>query len=235
MEPNKLENDFKEKLDQRTIEPSAMAWDRLDAMLSVTEEKRQPKRRWMYIAASFLGFLLVGALLLKLEVNSTPSGDTDTNTTVVNAGEHGDANKTEISTKARQAPQATELITIVPVTTDAVAFEEKSSAKKAKQKVTKTADGKREDMVITKTSRQEAFIASQETETTPAQEAEALLANSLDNPQPAKKKSSIKVDASSLLSSVEGELDNNFRSEVLQRVVKNYNTVKTSVANRNFE
>ena len=40
MEPNNFEKDFREKLNQREIEPSNKAWDRLDAMLSVAEEKK---------------------------------------------------------------------------------------------------------------------------------------------------------------------------------------------------
>ena len=43
MEPNKLENKMREKLNKRTIQPSANAWDRLDAMLSVTEQKTEKK------------------------------------------------------------------------------------------------------------------------------------------------------------------------------------------------
>ena len=55
MEPNKLETQFKEKLNSREIEPSEMAWDRLDAMLSVTEEKKTRRSfGWLYIAASIL-------------------------------------------------------------------------------------------------------------------------------------------------------------------------------------
>ncbi|MBC8645496.1 hypothetical protein H9W95_20250 [Flavobacterium lindanitolerans] len=54
MELNKLEQDFKKKLNERTIQPSEMSWDRLDAMLSVAEKKSKPKKRtWLYIAASF--------------------------------------------------------------------------------------------------------------------------------------------------------------------------------------
>ncbi|RZJ64488.1 MAG: hypothetical protein EOO45_18775, partial [Flavobacterium sp.] len=64
MEPNKLEQDFKNKLNEREIQPTPMAWDRLDAMLTVAEKKK-PKRTWMYIAASFLGFLLVGTLFFR--------------------------------------------------------------------------------------------------------------------------------------------------------------------------
>ena len=40
MEPNKLETQIKEQLNAREIQPSEMAWDRLDAMLSVAEEKK---------------------------------------------------------------------------------------------------------------------------------------------------------------------------------------------------
>ena len=55
MEPNKLEREFREKLEKRAIQPSDMAWDRLDAMLSVAEKKKKPNRAWMYMAASFFG------------------------------------------------------------------------------------------------------------------------------------------------------------------------------------
>lgn len=74
-EQNKLEQEFKSKLQDRTIQPSNAAWDRLDAMLSVAEneskpdtnEKKKPQRLLLYIAASFVAFLLVGVLLLNMQ------------------------------------------------------------------------------------------------------------------------------------------------------------------------
>ncbi|MFC6243640.1 hypothetical protein [Flavobacterium psychroterrae] len=71
MEPNNFEKDFREKLNQRKIEPSDKAWDRLDAMLSIAEEKKQPKnnKRWIYIAASIVGFLLVGTFFFNQKKN----------------------------------------------------------------------------------------------------------------------------------------------------------------------
>ena len=54
MERNKLENEFREKLNSREIKPSEMAWNRLDAMLTA-EEKNQN--------ADFLGFILRQVLL----------------------------------------------------------------------------------------------------------------------------------------------------------------------------
>ncbi len=61
MEPNKIETQIKEKLDAREIQPSAQAWDRLDAMLSVAEEKKTRRPLgWLYIAAGILVFVTLG-------------------------------------------------------------------------------------------------------------------------------------------------------------------------------
>ncbi|HQX02683.1 MAG TPA: hypothetical protein PKZ44_01100, partial [Flavobacterium sp.] len=67
MEPNKLENKMREKLNKRTIQPSANAWDRLDAMLSVTEQKPKRNFKWLSIAAVFVGFTLIGIFILNKE------------------------------------------------------------------------------------------------------------------------------------------------------------------------
>ena len=63
MEPNKIEEQFKQMLNSRELQPSDNAWDRLDAMLSVAEEKKtKPSYGWLYIAASIIGFIFVGIL-----------------------------------------------------------------------------------------------------------------------------------------------------------------------------
>ena len=74
MEPNKLETQFKEKLNSREIKPTEMAWDRLDAMLAVSEVKK-PKRKftWLYIAASFVGFLLITTVFFNQKEPSVDS------------------------------------------------------------------------------------------------------------------------------------------------------------------
>ena len=83
MESNKLEKDFKDKLEQRTLQPTETAWDRLDAMLSVAEgKKKKPNRAWMYMAASFFALLLVGTLFLNQEKSDTHHGTTNTNSVV---------------------------------------------------------------------------------------------------------------------------------------------------------
>lgn len=43
MESNNIENQIKQKLANREIQPSGQTWDRLDAMLTVAEEKNLKK------------------------------------------------------------------------------------------------------------------------------------------------------------------------------------------------
>ena len=78
MEPNKIDNQIREKLNAREIQPSAQAWDRLDAMLTVSEEKKSKKGYgWFFVAASTILFFGLGFFLFnsneKTEINnSTP-------------------------------------------------------------------------------------------------------------------------------------------------------------------
>ena len=65
MEPNKLEKQFRDKLNAREIQPSAQAWDRLDAMLSVAEEKKTRKPfGFLFIAAGILVLVTLGLFFL---------------------------------------------------------------------------------------------------------------------------------------------------------------------------
>ena len=71
MEPNKIENQIKEKLDARKIQPSAQAWDRLDAMLAVSEANKTKKNFGrFFVAASLLLFFGLG--YVSFNENETP-------------------------------------------------------------------------------------------------------------------------------------------------------------------
>ena len=61
MAQHKIDNQLKEKLNAREIQPSAPAWDRLDAMLTVSEEKKSKKGYgWFFVAASTMLFFGLG-------------------------------------------------------------------------------------------------------------------------------------------------------------------------------
>ncbi len=231
MEPNKVENEFRDKLEQRKIQPSEMAWDRLDAMLSVTENKKPQKNRsWLYMAAAFLVFLLVGVLFLNQE-KANNGALINTQNSVVDTQEEGEqsgsssVNKPEIIVPANAINNQV----VVDVKDNAP-----SSSKKAPIAVKNKADKKaiinttpivkQEPIVLTdkKESRNEIVISNTDN----------LLATTTDTP---KKKSGVKVDPNSLLSSVEGELNESYRSKAFQGVVKGFNTVKVAVTNRNYK
>lgn len=223
MEPNKLERDFKEKLEKRTIQPGEMAWDRLDAMLSVAEKKKKPNRAWLYMAASFLVFATLGALFL---------GKGDSNDTIIK--------QDAVVNQEQPAPVNTvnETVSTEPevIIKEEIQVAEVKQSVKTTQKTQNT--GPKTVQIKNITPAGNGAIA-QATNREPVkiiaeQEAENLVAQVLTQETP-KKKPTITVDPNSLLSSVEGELDESFRDKAFQGVVKNFNAVKTAVANRNYQ
>lgn len=234
MEPNNIENQFRDTLNQREINPSENAWDRLDAMLTVAEK---PKRNygWLYIAASFLGFLLVATVffsqteeLIDVKKNQTVGRDTP-----IQAGKE-DANSESIQQ------------------VDSIAVNEGNTAVAVEIKLSKHKEVPikiKEEIPVNdpKTNQEqiaENSIINQKTEQKevvqkPAYiDVDALLA-SVEKPGKSEKlfvkKSEVRVNPNSLLSQVDGELELSFREKVINTVNKNYKTVKVALSNRNKE
>jgi hypothetical protein len=238
MELNKLEQDFKQKLEQRTIQPTEMAWDRLDAMLSVAEkQKKKPGRNWMYIAASFLALLLVGTFFLNKEKQDSV---TNINNSVTETrSERGTTIDTAVKPSVINEPFTEEdaVATTTSISTGKVSVTPVKSISSKKSDVSSTVvaatnDNADSNTDVTKVKSGPAKINV---------DAADLLA-SVDTPVVNEtiavtkaKKQSVKVNPNSLLSSVEGELDDSFRGKVLQSVAKNYDKIKTSVASRNHQ
>jgi hypothetical protein len=234
MEPNNFEKDFREKLNQRTIDPSDKAWDRLDAMLSVAENKKPKKKnRWLYIAASIVGFLLVGTFFFNQKKNTI---ETTKNTIVI-----------EENTKKDSVVKPTLNVTD-PVKTE-IAISEKESIQNSNKKEIKTNPKPNEtnknennqiaeSSVIIKKNQEKQSINNQTSvvETSKNETVDQLL-NSAEKTVVAenspKKKSKVKINANDLLNQVDGELELSFREKVITKVNRNYQTVKVAVANRN--
>ncbi len=73
MAPYKLEDNIREKLEERELKPSADAWQKLEVKL----DKTQPKQKsigWYYIAASFVGVLIVASFFIN---NTKPQVNND--------------------------------------------------------------------------------------------------------------------------------------------------------------
>ncbi|WP_299214952.1 hypothetical protein [uncultured Aquimarina sp.] len=61
MAPLKFEDSIKEKLEQRTIQPSNGSWDKLEEQLG---QKKVKKYQWFGIAASIVGFLVITTVFI---------------------------------------------------------------------------------------------------------------------------------------------------------------------------
>ena len=235
MEPNNIENQIREKLNSREIQPSAQAWDRLDAMLTVAEEKKTKRSffsfKYIGIAASVLVFVTLGLFYFN-QKNIT----IENQNTVV---------ETEIKKQNTEEtiPETENSILVKGQNNEVAVSNEKMTTHNPKLETRNSQPTSNEVSIITQN--QEEAIVNQEI-VSPKQELKTIKKTSMvdvdellasvekDRKKETKvSKSNINIDAKSLLSEVDTELDMTFRQRVLNTVNKNYKSVKEAVANRN--
>ena len=233
MEQNSFENQIKEKLENRSITPSNQAWSRLNEMLPVSDE---PKRnfKWMFLAASFIGFISV-AIFFQRQPNELVGADKPkipieniiapiTENTISKSGSLG-----IISDKVNPEKEI-------------VKVESKINQKKNNQAIISENNGVE---INSKTNlddgmsngTQKPIIFKEQT-----QNSSQLIAhesNSLDQIVPKNElddtSNQIRVNANSLLSQVENELNLTFRQKVIIKIAKNYKATKEILVARNQE
>ncbi len=227
-----MEEDFRIKLGQREITPSEGAWDRLDAMLAVAEGKKKRDFRWLYIAASILGFALIATWFFGSTQEMT---DTARPRVVVNQTEETQATPEATLPTPKQSAAPTAVAVRTPKTDG---HTERPSVKmpavhptnETGAAVVGVAQNTSNEIIHQKTGQ----VAPKPV----AVDAAALLA-SVDNKGKVSVtfsgKEKVKVDAASLLSQVDGELDMTFREKALRTVTRNYQNVKVALSNRNNE
>ena len=235
MEPNNIENQIREKLNSRESQPSAQAWDRLDAMLTVAEEKKTKRSffsfKYIGIAASVLVFVTLGLFYFN-QKNIT----IENQNTVV---------ETEIKKQNTEEtiPVTENSILVKGQNNEVAVSNEKMTTHNPKLETRNSQPTSNEVSIITQN--QEEAIVNQEI-VSPKQEVKTIKKTSMvdvdellasvekDRKKETKvSKSNINIDAKSLLSEVDTELDMTFRQRVLNTVNKNYKSVKEAVANRN--
>jgi hypothetical protein len=225
MEPNNIEKQMKEKLNQRTIQPSANAWDRLDAMLSVTEQKPKRNFKWLSFAAVFVGFTLIGIFILNKEkpienvIPSNPIVLENETEKVENLNEK----ENTISSEENQKE---------------VAIINQSKKKMEEQPV--AINPKKDFLLDNHSKTEEVIVGNQSKEAINKYVNAKLLLAEIETGEKFEiptlsKNPSVKVDANALLSSAEKEVEETFRDKVIQSINKKYNSVKSTLANRNYE
>ena len=93
MAPIKLEDNIREKLEEREIQPSAGAWNELETQLLAKSEKKSNKIVWYAVAASLVSALIVASLVFNRATNTS----NETELVEVNSSEEDDINNTELA------------------------------------------------------------------------------------------------------------------------------------------
>lgn len=252
---NKMEKDFREKLNNREIVPSANAWDRLDAMLTVAEAQEHKKKDygWLYIAASILGFLFIATIYFinipelqdvkreEVVLENSPTEKRDTATTpavteeimsVSNSESIAEVTVPKTSDEAKDNKQKKQTNSqfhetqktqqLIASTTNPV---EKSSIINQNQSPSEAQPNRLERNGKNQKTEQQSVAAT----------VDELIANANAAQQPGSTKSNVKVNAKSLLSQVDGEVNLTFREKMLHKIGKNYQEVAEAVATRNLQ
>jgi len=233
MKRTDIENQIREKINAREIMPSKASWDRLDAMLAVAEK---PKRNfgWMYVAASLLGFLLLGTFYFNQSIKDR----------VV-------AKDKVVDNESKVAPKTEAVASAKSDLPQTIEINKGSEAKLVTAKTKFEADSNavlfnKENPIAEKEVAQELSVSiiNQKTEQPAVLQkskyvnVDELLA-SVDNGSPKKNptpmKSNVKVNSNELLTQVDGELDLSFREKAIKTVNQKVKAVKVALNNRNSE
>jgi hypothetical protein len=240
MEQNNIEKQIREKLNAREIQPSAQAWDRLDAMLSVAEEKKTKRPfGFLFIAASILVFVTLGLFLFNqkdTEINNQ-NNVVDTETIVDTVKDPENNNLMPIKTKEQNEVVATvnnesSTHNSTPANTKSIISQKTNTnqnqiIKNKEIEFQNSTDVAQKDLPKIETKKEVVVNKSIKSD-------EELLAD-LDNTalKSINSKTTIKVDAKRLLSQVDGEVEHSFREKVYAKANKNYQEIKVALANRN--
>lgn len=227
MAPNKLDNQIREKLNARDIQPSAPAWDRLDAMLAVSEEKKSKKGYgWFFVAASTLLFFGLGFFLFN--TNETPKID---NSNPIVTTNNNEIDSVQINTIDEFSVETEQSVLVQ----NAVNYSKTSTNKNSKEtnKLTNEENLTKDHSspIIHHSSPNTYKYVSPDELLAEAQTGEKVITSD----KKIVPKVKMKVDANSLLTTVEKELDDNHRETTLDKLNRKFQDAKSALANRNYE
>lgn len=238
MEPNKIEKQFKEQLNSREIKPSEMAWDKLDAMLTVANEKPKRNFKWFYVAASIFGFLMVGTVYFNrfetVEINNDKPIVLEQKRDVNNLDEPKTINKVVLSGQTQKKTR--KMQTVVAYSN---APKKQLNQLKNKEQLS-IINPLNEDSAVVNSSENNSYQSTAKNKYISAEKLLAEVSNAKFETKATdetveKTRKAISVNPNDLLLNAETELNQSFRESALDRFNKKFNAVKTVLVNRNYE
>ena len=240
MAPIKFEENIKDKLEKRTIQPSADAWQTLASRLETkNNKKKSPYYLWLGVAASIVAIMFIASQLFVNKNNTTIETPVIVNTnkeTIKKIESENVLHKKDVLTNNVEKESVKELNIKTPKS------EKTEVAQLTKQKEEKTVLPK--EVIVNKTSFEDLKVQQvvaqiqglkDKGESVTDKDIDALLdqAQKEITLQKIYNETTKTVDANALLQDVESDLQQSFRDKVFNALKSSYNTVKTAVAERN--
>jgi len=245
MEPNKLETQIREQLNAREIQPSPTAWDRLDAMLTLAEDKKTKRIAFLSyrnigLAASILLLVSLGLFYFSPKENVTKPEE---NVVIVNDSNNNNNNNFNDNSNNKINRNYNSNKNIIYNNNQSSSMKQVAETPIHDQQpiVNPLIIQEKEiefisNEVIAQNQFPKVMELSQEIKVSNAIKVNALeLLAAVDKPTKINTSSKIKVNANSLLSQVDGELDQTFKEKALKRITKNYKEIKVAFQTRNNE
>lgn len=256
MAPIKFEEHIKEKLENRTLKPSADAWGKLSDRLDNQQKNSNKKPYWFIgLAASVVGILFVVSQFLNNETKIENNPQVVENPEVIlqdsnvklsdkEINEEGIKlveEVTEINKQENSIKLQTEAITEYKNLDETVAVTPKNEVKKEEKDLIydkpinalkqnlSFEDQKINDVVaqVQSMRNDNKIVTDADIDLLLEQAQKEIRLNKLIN------ETTGLVDADALLQDVEADLDQSFRGKVLEAIKSSYNSVRTAVAQRN--
>jgi hypothetical protein len=225
MEQHNIDSQIKEKLKAREIQPSDQTWDRLDALLTISEEKREKKGYgWFFVAASTILFFGLCYFLFNSNETTEITNSVPVVTTSNEEMDTIETNKIENIAVENGKP------VLVQNEVNYSKTNNKSEATNTLPNVENVLEEKISPNVQLPTIITYKYISP-----------EKLLAEVQTqgkiNPSDKKTivKPRVKIDATSLLTNVEKELDETHKESTLDKLSKKIQDAKSALVNRNYE
>lgn len=224
MEPNKFETQIRKKISTYEITPSDSSWERLDNMLSDKMESKSNRNLiWIPVAASLL--ITIGFFLNTNRVQELTK----------DKGVKAVANSTD-SSNNHTVKKSAEIKVLTQEKRVAISFVNQPHLTKqtpVKMRIDKANDPISQIQNRISSNEKEIGLKIQNALVESEKDNEKEIRVSVLKQVPVNEK--IKVDANSLLSEVDRELEQTFREKVITKIGKNYQEIKVVLVTRNQE
>lgn len=238
MAPNKIDPQFKDQLESRTLQPSSHAWEKLSVQLDANQKnKKRVFLQWISVAAILIIALSVGgAFIFKtlqpaempVIVDSTTENESPSqvitsiqikeNTKPVEKEDNLQHGKSELVPSEEKQTMAPKSKTIQIAENKETSVHELQSYED--QKISEIV------AALTEIQNDKNEVTEEQIDALLKSAQRDILLNKIYNEQ------TKKVDATALLAQVEGELNHSLRDRVIEVLKSSFITVKTAVADR---